>query len=237
MQNTASPIIKPLTTFFGGFLDLVYPPLCLLCEARLNQSRDQICESCLATFQLINQPHTDWSVPGPLFIHQAWALFDFDPPVQTLIHQLKYGRRRKPVLHVLDHFEVQILAQLPTEGYDWVVPIPLHPRKLRERGYNQVADLAEWAAHRTGALAADSLVRRIRYTGTQTQLNAEERQTNVQGAFRVTRPESVTDRRLLLVDDVLTTGATANSLAQCLVEAGAASIDLLTISTPRLGET
>lgn len=199
-------------------------------------ARDQICDSCLESFQLIQEPHTNFSVTSTLFIHNAWALFDFDPPVQSLIHQLKYAQRRQPILRLLDYFETEILCQLPAEGYDWILPIPLHPRKQRERGYNQVEGLATWVAHKTSAKVGSRLARRIRYTQSQTKLNAEERQTNLAGAFQLAPDTSIMGSRILIVDDVLTTGATGNALAQVLHEGGAEVIDLLTLSTPRLTE-
>jgi ComF family protein len=235
MRNTSiKQLFYPFAFLTRAIIDLVYPPLCLLCEERLAEDQEQICQPCLSSFVLLGKPHTEFSVPHELYIHQAWALFDFDENVKNLIHHLKYSQRRKPILRLLDHFEKSILKQLPSEPYDLVLPIPLHPRKLRERGYNQVEDMARWLASRMGARVDQKIVVRSRYTQTQTKLNALERQKNLAGAFRIQGSPDLHNKRILLVDDVLTTGATSNTLAQVLEEQGCSQIDLLTLSTPRL---
>ncbi|MCF6239184.1 MAG: ComF family protein, partial [Candidatus Marinimicrobia bacterium] len=108
-------------------------------------------------------------------------------------------------------------------------------RKLRERGYNQVDDMSSWLAAQLGARSGNELVVRTKYTQTQTQLNAEERFENVAQAFSVKQESMITGKYVLLVDDVLTTGATANALATVLKTAGAARVDLVTLSTPQHG--
>jgi len=233
MSRTINKLGTLLKRILTDLVDLVYPPLCLICEQSLAADEDQLCRQCLAGFTLIGHPHQHFSVPGEIFIDTAWALFEFDPPFQDLIHQLKYARRRQPVLRVLDCYASQILDQLKGHNYDLVISIPLHPRKYRERGYNQVDDLSRWLADHLGAAVGNRWVARSKYTRTQTQLNAAERQTNVAGAFLVNDLTAVKGKHILLVDDVLTTGATANSLAQALRAAAVTTVDLLTLSTPK----
>lgn len=220
---------------FTGVIDLIYPPLCLICEERLDHTSPQICQVCLEKFKLIGKPHSEFSVSGEIFISQAWALFEFDEPFQQLIHHLKYSRRRKPVGILLDYYESEILDQIPRDKIDLVISIPLHPRKLRERGYNQVDDFSDWLENRLDAELGNHFVRREKYTMSQTKLTAEERMENVNDAFGVNAGEALRGKHILLVDDVLTTGATSNALAQILRRAGAAKIDLITLSTPQFG--
>ena len=236
MQRSIHTIKQTLTPLFQGILDLVYPPLCLVCEKKLVATEDQLCDACLEGFKLLGKPHANFSVPGEVFIHTAWALFDFDPPFQQLIHHLKYSRRRKPILRVLNYFGREILDQLQGQAYDWIVSIPLHPRKRRERGYNQVDGVSEWLAENLHTQLGNQLVVCHKYTQSQTQLNAEERQENVSEAFGVKHETEIVGKRLLLVDDVLTTGATANALANILIATGASRVDLLTLSTPSKGK-
>jgi len=236
MNRAIQILFRPFQYLIIGIVDLIYPPLCLLCEERLEVDEDQICPTCLGSFKLMGTEHTAFSVPGELYIHTAWAMFDFDKQVKSLVHHLKYSNRRKPVIKLLHTFESDVMELLPKAGYDLIIPIPLHPRKLRERGYNQVADMAEWVAPRVGGKVPEKLVTRSRYTSTQTQLNAEERQANVRGAFKVREGGYLIDKRVLIVDDVVTTGATANTLAAVLLENGAKRIDLLTLSTPQLSD-
>ncbi len=235
MKFPLNKIVGFTKDLFRGAVDLVYPPLCLICEVRLQDTEDQVCLSCLSGFNLLGKEHEHFSVPGEIFLHKAWALFDFDPAFQTLIHHLKYSKRRKPVLTVLNHYRAEIAAQLANQTYDFIVSIPLHPRKLRERGYNQVDDMSNWLAMLLGAKLGNHLVAREKYTKSQTQLNAAERQKNVAQAFAVKDGVPVLGQRILLVDDVLTTGATANALASVLRGNGADQVDLLTLSTPKHG--
>ncbi len=213
-------------------LDLVYPFLCLICEKRLGEDEDQLCTPCLTNFVLLGKPHAKFSVPGEIFLGTAWALFEFDEAFQNLIHHLKYSHRRRPVRVVLDHYQREIIEQLPKKFYDLVISVPLHPRKLRERGYNQVDDMSAWLADKLQIEIGNHLVQRIKYTQTQTKLDAEQRQRNVAAAFAVKDLEEIAGKQILLVDDVLTTGATSNALAGVLSAAGALQIDLMTLSTP-----
>ncbi|MBT3252915.1 MAG: ComF family protein [Candidatus Marinimicrobia bacterium] len=228
-------IADTFKSLYTGVIDLIYPPLCLICDDRLEQARMEICKTCLNNFKLIGTPHGQFSVTGDIYLSTAWALFEFDDSFQQLIHHLKYSRRRKPIGVVLDHYKSQILDQLPVDEIDLVISVPLHPRKFRERGYNQVDDMSNWLAGRLHVELGNHLVKRKKYTSTQTKLNAEERMENVRAAFGVTDESAVRGKHVLLVDDVLTTGATSNALAEILKQSGAAKIDLITLSTPQFG--
>ncbi len=233
MQISSHIITNPIKLFLTGIVDLIYPPLCLVCKRRLDEHETQLCKLCLESFKLLRKSHEQFSVPGKIYINTAWALFEFDQAFQNLIHHLKYSRRRKPVLVVLDHYRQQIIEQLSENTYDLVISIPLHPRKYRERGYNQVDDMSDWLAGQLKSEVGNHLVKRSKYTQSQTQLNATERCENVANAFTVTLTDEISGKHLLLVDDVLTTGATANALAQVLSNAGASRIDLITLSAPQ----
>jgi len=224
-----------IKTLFNGMVDLIYPPLCLICEDRLEQPAQEICLVCLEKFKFLGKAHEQFSVPGDIYLSTAWPLFEFDAAFQQFIHHLKYSRRRKPLAVILNHYESQILYQLPGHGIDLVISIPLHPRKLRERGYNQVDDMSLWLTQKLNAELGNHLVKRIKYTRSQTQLSAQERVENVQEAFDVTDILALKDKHILLVDDVLTTGATSNALARVLHRSGASRIDLVTLSTPHHG--
>jgi ComF family protein len=116
-----------------------------------------------------------------------------------------------------------------------VLPVPLHRRRERQRGFNQAALLAERVAAVAGARLGGRNCVRVRDTAPQTGLRGAERRKNVRGAFAVPRPEKVRGLRLLLVDDVLTTGATADSCARALLAAGAKGIWVLTLARAHAG--
>lgn len=164
---------------------------------------------------------------GPAFI-RARSLFRYEGGVREAIHALKYGR---------DFSVVPDLARLLTAGLGTyfpdietvhLVPVPLHPRKQRQRGFNQSAELAVAVKRLRPETRVCRVLGRVRHTETQTHLSASARRRNVQGAFKaVSRPVPAT---LILLDDVMTTGSTVDACARALKKAGACEIHVLTLA-------
>ncbi|MBT3191577.1 MAG: ComF family protein [Verrucomicrobia bacterium] len=123
-----------------------------------------------------------------------------------------------------------VRAHYADVSFDGVAYVPLHPRKGRERSFNQSRLLAADAAKRLSIPILHRALSRVRVTCTQTRLNAEERKRNVRGAFVATMPEWIEGRRLLLVDDVMTTGATVAECSRVLMDAGAVSVHVVTVA-------
>ena len=145
-----------------------------------------------------------------------------------MIRRHKYG---------LDQSLSRALAQcleaamsLNGQDYDVIIPVPLHRNRLRWRGFNQAALLAAAVANKTGRRLEMRALARIRATAPQTSYDSRQRQLNVRGSFAVKYPGRIVDRRVLLVDDVMTTGATVNECARMLLEAGARTVDVLTMA-------
>src|SRR5262245_23353327 len=158
------------------------------------------------------------------------SLGPYEGSLRTLVHELKYRGRRR----IAGRLAVELLAapriRELLEGDVVLVPVPLHPRKRRERGFNQSELVAAEIASRTGRpLAPRALVRR-KDTAPQSDLSAAERRRNVDGAFAVRERARVAGRVVVLVDDVWTTGATARACARILREAGAAQVRLLSLA-------
>ena len=141
--------------------------------------------------------------------------------VRKAIHALKYQGVRA-VAPTLGQLLVPFLAQEGLEG-DLLVPVPLHPKRERQRGYNQLLLLAQAVGRATGLAVEPRALTRVTSVPSQVSLRAEERRANVAEAFRA-RPESVAGRRILVIDDVCTTGATLEACALALKEAGAVSV-------------
>ena len=148
--------------------------------------------------------------------------------VREMIHRLKYGRELW-LARPLAAWMHEGLADPRLAGWapDALVPVPLHPRRLREREFNQSEVLAEALSRETGIPVLRAL-KRARYTTTQTRLDRLHRRQNLRNAFIPGKNADVTDRNLLLVDDVLTTGSTLDACAASLLEAGAISVRALT---------
>ncbi len=202
-------------------------PMCSRCGLMFpsRSGDDHRCSECL-------------SQPGHYAMARAVGVYAGG--MMDLVHQLKYQGRLAlvpPMGRMLGDAYRRYWSECPA---DWALPIPLHPRRLRRRGFNQ-ADLLlrSWlktagAAGRAGPTRGAHILVRIRATPPQTGLKRSERRRNIRGAFQVVAPEEIHDRRLLLVDDVFTTGATVEEAARVLKAAGAASVDVLTVvRTPR----
>lgn len=150
--------------------------------------------------------------------------------VREALHAFKFGGRRAlaaPLGDLLAETGARHAAGGPV---DLLVPVPLHPRRLRERGFNQAELLARRLGRAWDLPVATGILRRRVATAPQTELAAAERRRNVRDAFVLRRPERVRDRRLILVDDIMTTGATAGECAACLRRGGAASVVVVTVA-------
>jgi ComF family protein len=197
-------------------IELVRPPLCPVCGR--STSQPQRCPSCLRR---------------PLHIDGIRAVGYLEGNLQTAIHRFKYSNLR-PLATPLGRLASDYLTHhhLPV---DTVVPVPLHSRRLRERGYNQAALLAGEIGRTAGMKVVDDVLQRIRGTAPQVGLNAAQRRKNVRGAFQCAN-SSLKGRKVLLVDDVCTTGATMESCSIALREAGASIVWGLALARERWHE-
>lgn len=223
-------------------LDTLYPPHCLACRSAVHGPRG-LCATCWAGMRLIERPYCERlgtpfgqdlgtgllspdAIARPPAYGRARAVACFDDgPVRTLVHQLKYGDRpdyARPLGTWMARAGHDLIAEA-----DVLVPVPLHPRRLWQRRYNQAALLAQAIGKAANKRVELQALQRVKPTKSQVGMTRSERATNIQGAFRVSQSASLRDCRVLLVDDVLTTGATANAASRVLLRGGAASVDLL----------
>jgi ComF family protein len=224
-------------------LDAALPPLCPACKKPVADDGG-LCPDCWSQLSFITPPYCErlgipfaydpgpgvlsmQAIANPPAYERARAAVRYDDIARTLVHALKYGDRLD-LAPTLGRWMVQAGGALLADA-DALVPVPLHWRRLWARRFNQSAALAEVIAAQVKLPVAHAALTRIKSTRQQVGLTASERADNVQGAFRV-RPEAradVKDRRLVLVDDVLTSGATIDACARVLLRAGAAAVDVV----------
>ena len=183
-------------------------PGCARCAAPLpGAGLDRICGRCLTR---------------PPYLDRTHALYRYDAPIDRLIQGFKYGRR-------LDWGRA--LANALAQGLraagahaDAIVPVPLHRRRLRERGYNQSLELARPIGRLLDIPVLAHAARRVRPTPAQAGLSRDDRQRNVRNAFKIAQPSAVSEKCVAVVDDVMTSGHTVNALARALKHAGAGDV-------------
>jgi len=160
---------------------------------------------------------------------RAATLYEAEGTIRQAILLFKYGGRLSLGRH-LGRLMVEVTDRLldPRE-FDLLIPVPLHPKREQERGFNQATLLAKEVGRGYGLPVGRRLLRRVRATEAQRGAR-KEREANVKGAFRVDRPEKVNGRRVLLIDDVFTTGATVSECAKALMAAGAAEVGIYTLA-------
>jgi ComF family protein len=230
-----------------GLLNAIFPDDCRLCQQPLrNFSRIPVCDSCLARPDALVAEYfcitckMPFLSPFPLDESGRCALcrmglrgFDavysygsYEGSLRELIHVFKYSKVRP----LARHFGEWLAVALPREqSFDVVVPMPLHWYKRWQRGFNQSELLAQEISRRWN-VPVRNLVRRKRATASQAGLTSAKRRANVQGAFSVPRGRRLDGLRVLLVDDVITTGATASACAQTLKRAGAKHVTVLALA-------
>lgn len=232
----------------AGLLDLVFPMACVGCGRAPEPGRN-LCWECSRTIRFQSSegfcPRCGREYPGmdgatlcgactrhPPAYDLARSAAHFGGVVRELVHGLKYHAAEHLVPDMADLLEAAVARHYAGERIDFVCPVPLHGSRRRKRGFNQAALLADELARRLGVEAFPRALRRIRDTPTQTHLGADERRRNVRGAFE---PNPLFEgwfagRTALLVDDVMTTGATLSEAALALRRAGAARILALTVA-------
>lgn len=225
---------------------MVYPPSCVACGGATAEVH-VLCPQCWSRIGFISRPycerlgtpfavdlggalHSPAAIADPPVFNRARAVCRHDDVARDLVHRLKFGDR--PELGVaLANMMLLAGAEILDEA-DLLVPVPLHRARLWRRRFNQAAVLARIIAKRRGLPVDLKALARVKPTRPQVGLSRPQRADNLQGAFKVARAArpQVEGRRIVMIDDVLTTGATANAAARALLRAGAVSVDVLTFT-------
>lgn len=217
--------------------DLLAPRCCTMCNQRLGETEEILCLSCVLSLPRTGYAEQPTDNPMaqlfwgrvPVERAAAWFFYQASAPPSRLIHALKYKRQAE-----IGGFIGRMAAEemLPTgffEDIDMLVPIPLTRRRQRERGYNQSREIALGVSQVTGIPVLASAVVRTRFEQSQTHKNASERMQNVEGVFELTDADAVRGRHLLVIDDVVTTGATMISCCSELLKAPDVRVSVLSM--------
>ena len=226
-----------MISIFHRLLDLISPRLCEVCGNRLSVTEEVICSRCN-----LHLPRTGYHLDpyenkmakafwGQIPIERATALYFFQPHAETadIIYAMKY-KNHPEIGQVMGRMVAkEILQSGFIEGIDALVPIPLAPKRQRQRGYNQSLEIARGISEVTKLPILDKVVRRTLFEGSQTSRGRWERNDNVEHVFELNDAPAVKGRHLLIVDDVVTTGATVIACAKELCKAGNVKISVLSL--------
>ena len=232
-----------LREIFETAIVFLYPAKCRVCEEFLGvTSMPYICADCWQDMQFLEPPWCD--ICGTPEVNGLCDACAVSPPrygklrsiafyhttLQQAIHLFKFEKKRVFAQPLVQLINTHIPSDCDIAEYDFVLPIPIHRKRLRERGFNQAALLADGIAKAEDIpVLVDTLVRK-RHTVAQSSLDSAARQQNIVGAFEVRNPDIISGKRLLVIDDVFTTGATIREAVSELWTADPAEIDILTLA-------
>ena len=235
-MNPWNSTMKPIS-FWHRLLDLISPRLCVVCGHRLSVTEECICTSC--NFHL---PRTDFHRNayenelaklfwGQIPVERATAVFYYEAHAETanILYELKYKGHREIGEIIGRMFANEIKGSGFFDGIDGMIPIPLAKKRQHQRGYNQSEEIARGISEITGLPIIKKAVRRTIFEGSQTNKGRWARHENVEHVFELTDAQAVSNKHLLLIDDVVTTGATIIACAKALCQAGNVRISILSL--------
>ncbi len=217
-----------MKNFTISIFDFFVPGFCPACKTKLSSGSSYVCESCLSKIKkpgqerIISEFKRKFANSGIISDFTSHFLFEKDKELQHIIHALKYEKR-----FLLGVFLGGLLGETVNKNFsnykiDAVIPVPLHHLKRAEREFNQSYYIAKGISKTTGVKVTNRLLKRARYTESQTTMNLAEREENINEAFIKRR--KLNGENILIVDDVITTGATIRECGKVLLDAGAGKI-------------
>ena len=225
-----------MISFWSRLLDLISPRLCVVCGNRLAVTEETLCSKCY-----LHLPRTDFAndlyenVMAKLFwgqikLEKATALFYYEPHAETarILYELKYKNHPEIGVVMGRMMAKELMKSGLFEDIDALVPVPLAKKREHERGYNQSLELAKGVSEVTGLPIANLVIRRTKFVGSQTKRGRWERNENVEHVFELV-DDNISDQHLLLIDDVVTTGATVIACAKEMQKASNVKISVLAL--------
>lgn len=223
--------------YIEDFVGLLFPNLCNGCGTPLFRGEYLVCLQCLH-----HLPYTDYHLHFENRVaKQLWGRMEFEAAmamlyfrkgasIQNLMHNLKYNQKTEIGVFLGKLLGEKLLESTLYKGIDLVMPVPLHPKRFRVRGYNQSSFIANGVAEKIEAAVNEDLLVRNVYTESQTKKNRYNRYENMKNVFIVTDETAIFKKHILLVDDVITTGATIEACANALTAGGAGKVSIATLA-------
>jgi ComF family protein len=243
--------IKLLYEYIDTLLNFIYPRniYCISCNGPINRDEEySICSGCREKLKLIygktclkcGKPLDDLYISdichdcmtSSHFFNKAISCLEYDELAKKIIYDLKYHKKRYISYHIAEIMYDRLKIE-DMDGFDMIIPVPLHGLKERERGFNQTYLIGKYLSRMTEKEVNRKILVRTKNTITQNKLSREERRSNLERAFEVINKENIDKKGILLVDDIFTTGSTVNECSRVLLENGAKTVYVATLATGR----
>lgn len=221
--------------WISDLLDLIFPRYCAVCGDMLSATEKDLCIKCLCDMPLVEDIHKTeieklfWGIV-PVERATSYIYYRKGSPYNNLLHSIKYKNHPETATNIAGMAATELLGQGFFDGIDAIVPLPLSKKKERSRGYNQSDYIAKGLSQKSGIPVLRGCITRIVANETQTHKNRDERWKNVEGIFTVNTPEALAGKHILIVDDVLTTGATVASCAKCITALPGTRVSIFTLA-------
>ncbi len=226
-----------MVRFIEDFIGLFYPKLCSACGAPLLQQEKYVCTQCLYNLPRTNYHYTDGNPVEQAFWGRteivaatAYYFFEKESRFAKIIHELKYRGKKEIGIEMGKIFGAELKENSRFDEVDLIIPVPLHWKKQKKRGYNQSEFIASGIAESMGKSIDINILYRAEETETQTRKSRYERWENVENIFRLKSVDKITGKHILLVDDVITTGATLESCATTLLKGNNTRVSIATLA-------
>lgn len=226
-----------MISLFDDVFNLFYPELCSICEKQLVKGEKTICISCMSDLPVTNfckliNNNVEISFYGRIPVEEATSLFYFHKKgkVQKLIHQLKYKGNQQIGVILGDWLGENMLLSPRFKDLDCIIPVPLHPNRLKKRGYNQVTTFGQHLSNKLKIPLIDNVLIKISASKSQTKKGRFDRSDNVNEKFEMIDHEILKNKHILLIDDIITTGATLEACSLQLLQSDNIKISIATMA-------
>jgi len=225
------------TGIISNIVDFLYPRVCIVSENNLPEENTNrfISDEVLSNLSRVSKNQLD-ELKNKVKADFVYSLFDFPQKsdFEKIIHHLKYSGMKSLGVFLGEHLSGYARIELDEskENFDYIIPVPLHKTKIRERGYNQSEFITKGLSEKLNIPLLADAISRTRYTKSQTKLNLKQRAENMKDAFKINdnKKELIKDKNIIVLDDVITTGATINECIQILRDSGANKIFALSLA-------